>query len=135
MCFEASQSLVPEAPVCVEPAVKLGEGSGPEGVEAACAIGADVHQLRLAENPQVSRHGRLGERREGRDELARGPFVAGEQIEHCAPGWLSDGCEDVHGNKITSHIYKRKRIHAAVVIEATWVAIPPASWVYGILAL
>src|SRR4051812_28120610 len=58
---ERVEALVPKAAVGLEPLVDLAQRSGVDGVETAGAVGADGREAVLAQDPQVLRHGRLGD--------------------------------------------------------------------------
>src|SRR5205823_9503113 len=113
VAFEVVEPGAPEAPVALEPAVELGQGSGPQGIDAPRPVGADLHQLRLTEDAQVAGHGRLRQRRERSDELSGRPLTPGEEVQDCAARRLCHGFEDVHGPSIWSSLYKRNIIDDA----------------------
>jgi hypothetical protein len=97
--FEVVQSCAPEAPVAIEPAVEFGQARGPDRVDAPRSIDAHVDELRLAQDAQVARHGRLGQAELGLDhaaDVAGGPLAGGEQLEYPPPHRVSEDVERLH---------------------------------------
>jgi hypothetical protein len=78
--FEGVEMRRPEMAVPLEPLVELAEPVRGERVDALLAPRLDVDQPRLAQDPQVARDRRLGQRRQAGHQLARRPRLGSATI-------------------------------------------------------
>ncbi len=100
----------PVAPVAADPFVDLDQTVGAQRVDPALGIRPDLDEADFPEHPQMPGHGRLGQAGQRGDELTRGPFTAGEDVEQRAPAGFGNRLEDIHATSIALHLYRRKPI-------------------------
>src|ERR1700680_3699110 len=74
---QALKIRLPKTAVPLQPNVKLVKRRGPQGVDAALSVHANVHQAGLAEDAQVLRDLRLAETQAGGPDAARGGAAGG----------------------------------------------------------
>jgi hypothetical protein len=95
--LEGVELSAPEATVVFEPPLQLGDALPAEGVDAALAVGGDLHEPGLPQDLEVPRHRRLADARQRHREVPRGLRAVEQAIEQRAAAGVGEGGEDVHG--------------------------------------
>jgi mycoredoxin len=109
--------------VGLEPCVELAQRLGAKSIEATLGIAAHLHEPRVAQHLQVTRHARLVHSDTG-DEIADGALAVAHLVEDAATRRLGDHAHDVegiadgfercgHASIIRHGIYMRKHIFTA----------------------
>ena len=99
---ERVEALIPEAPEGFDPVVDLAERRGADRVQPARALGPDVRETAIAQDPKVLRHRRLRDpelRLDDRRDRPRCQLPGSEQLEDPATDRVSENIERVHGSQ------------------------------------
>lgn len=80
------------------------------GGDPALGVRADLDEADLAQHPEVTRHRRLGQIRQGGDQFTGGALAATQSVEQGAPTGFGDGLEHIHASNIALRVYRRNTI-------------------------
>ena len=112
---ERVQALLPEPVEGLEPRIDLLERLGADGVQAAGAVGSDRREPAVAQDPEVLRHGRLGDAELGLDDRgdrAGWELAVGQELEDPPPHRVAEDVERVHvAEDISPRLYKSTMEH------------------------
>ena len=111
VAFERVQVAAPEPSVALDPVVDGRQAVDAQRVDPTLRIGADFDQAYFAQYAQVSRHRRLRQVGQRRDQFAGGAFAADQYIQQSPPVRFGNGLENVHSEYITVQLYRRKTIY------------------------
>jgi hypothetical protein len=106
--LQCVESPVPLTSQFSEPAFDAGQRFLIEGVEAAGALGADVGEAALAQDPKVAGDRGLGESELGPDDVddrAGALFTRGQQLEDASADRISENLEGLHRATVAGRHY------------------------------
>src|SRR3546814_6138594 len=109
--MEAVERAGPQLAVGRQPLVDLGQRLRPQAVHPPLGAGTHVDQPRVAQHPQVLRHGGLAELQLGH-EISDGALAAAQQVEDLPSMGLCEHCE--RSEEHTSELQSLMRISYAV---------------------
>jgi len=113
VAFERVEAAGQLGPVGLEPLVELSEGFGPQAVDPALGIPANLDEAGFAQDLEMAGHTGLMHA-DGVDELGDRTLAASYGVENAAASRFGDHPEDVeltlHHSKIQSRIYMCNRM-------------------------
>jgi|GEM_PF-4096681 len=96
VAFERVQVAAPEPSVALDPVVDGCQAVGAQRVDPTLSIGADFDKAYFAQYAQVSRHRRLRQVGQRRDQFAGRALAAHQYIQQSPPVRFGNGLEDIH---------------------------------------
>lgn len=116
VAFERVQVAAPEPSVALDPVVDGCQAVGAQRVDPTLGIGADFDKAYFAQYAQVSRHRRLRQVGQRRDQFAGRALAAHQHIQQSPPVRFGNGLEDIHHAYITYCLYRRKTIKRPLTV-------------------
>jgi hypothetical protein len=89
---EALKAALPKTPVFVQPDPKLLERCGPQGVDPALGVHANVNESSFAEDAQVFRDLGLAET-QAMDHISHGPWAVAQEFDDMKAVGLGQGLQ------------------------------------------